>query len=140
MKLVISDAISIPESELEFTYSRSSGPGGQNVNKVNTKAQLRWNVAATSALPDLVRARFLSKYATRISKDGVLLIQSSKFRDQKSNHAACVEKLTALVEAVLTPPKKRRRTKPSKAAVETRLQQKQRKGAKKKLRRSPTDH
>jgi ribosome-associated protein len=131
---------SIPPAELEFTFVRSSGPGGQNVNKVNTKAVLRWSVKQSSSLPAPVRQRFLTRYARRITATGDVVITSQKFRDQGRNAADCTMKLQSLVDAVWAEPVKRKATKPSRGAVVRRQESKRRQSQKKQSRRhSPRD-
>ena len=122
--LVISSRITIPGDELKLTFVRSSGPGGQNVNKVNTKVLLRWDVTRTASLPEGVHQRFLERFARRISADGRVQISSQRFRDQAKNINDCLEKLRLMVVEVLVPPKPRRATRPGRSAVERRLQQK----------------
>ena len=122
--LEITPHLAIPDDELEMTFSRSSGPGGQNVNKVSSKATLRWNVRQSSSLPQDVRERFLKKYGQRLTKDGDLLIYSQEFRDQPKNIEACRAKLRAMIQGVLRPPKKRRPTKPTKGSKIRRLKEK----------------
>ena len=129
--------IEIPDNELEFSFARSGGPGGQNVNKVNTKAVLRWSVAASPRITEDVRARFMAKYSTKITAEGELLISSQKYRDQLRNIGDCRDKLRSMLAAVLTPRKKRRPTKPSAAAVEKRKTNKKQTSMKKQARRSP---
>lgn len=124
----------VPPRELTITFTRSSGAGGQNVNKVNTKAVLRWPVLASRAIPPDVRARFAERFATRITTDGELLLSSDRHRDQGRNVADCLAKLDAMLEAVATPPRPRRKTRPSRGSVERRLEQKRAQSDKKKLR------
>jgi ribosome-associated protein len=119
--LHITSRIVIPDEELGFSFARSSGPGGQNVNKVNSKATLRWNPTTSPALPDDVRARFVKLYASRITNEGEILITSQQSRDQPKNIAICLEKLRAMIAGVLTAPKKRRPTKPTKGSKQRRL-------------------
>ena len=111
--LFITNEIRIPLYELTFTYARSSGPGGQNVNKVNSKAVLHWNIAASPSLPLGPKSRFLAVFQTRISTDGMLVLSSDKFRDQTRNREDCLQKLTEMLRSVATPPKPRKKTKPS---------------------------
>jgi ribosome-associated protein len=119
--LQITSRIVIPDEELGFSFARSSGPGGQNVNKVNSKATLRWNPTISAALPDDVRSRFLKLYASRLTNDGEILITSQESRDQPKNIAICLEKLRGMIQQVLTAPKKRRPTKPTKGSKQRRL-------------------
>lgn len=135
--LVIDSQIRIPPEDMRLTASRSSGPGGQNVNKVNTKVTLHWQVESSTQLPADVRARFLVKYAHRINADGELVLYSQRFRDQARNREDCLEKLRQLILSVRTPPKRRRKTRPTRASRERRLREKQHKGDKKRLRKPP---
>ena len=106
----------VPADKLQFTFTTSSGAGGQNVNKVNTKATLKWDVVASPSLPEDVRRRFLQKYSRRISKVGTLVLVSQRFRDQGRNVADCLEKLRHLLAEVAVAPTPRKKTKPSRAA------------------------
>jgi ribosome-associated protein len=133
--LVVNSWLKIPLREFEFTFARSSGPGGQNVNKVNTKATLRWPVAASPSLPDDVRDRLMARYRRRITSSGDLLITSQRFRDAGRNVADCIEKLRALLAEVASPPRKRKPTKPTRGSVRRRLEQKRKQSQKKQLRR-----
>ncbi|MGE0172588.1 MAG: alternative ribosome rescue aminoacyl-tRNA hydrolase ArfB [Oligoflexales bacterium] len=124
----------IPEEEFELSFSRSSGAGGQNVNKVNTKATLEWDIDATNSLPRSVIDRFRNKFANKILENGKVVIRSQKFREQARNIADCIEKLHEMIDEVAVPPKVRRPTKPKKSAVEKRLQSKRMQSEKKKMR------
>jgi ribosome-associated protein len=124
MDLLVSPRVIVPDSELQMSFARSSGPGGQNVNKVESKAILRWNVRTTECLPADVRERFLAKYNSRLTKDGDLLLASQEFRDQPRNIEACRERLVAMIRVVLQAPKKRRATKPTKGSKVRRLNDK----------------
>jgi ribosome-associated protein len=132
--LVINSQIVIPASELMVSFARSAGPGGQNVNKVNSKAVLRWNVQATNSLRPEVKARFAASFATRITQSGEIVIASDKYRDQARNIADCYEKLRQLIQASLVTPKKRRRTRPSRSSVEDRLANKRQRSQQKQIR------
>jgi ribosome-associated protein len=132
--LVVNSRITIPDDELRFSYVRSSGPGGQNVNKVNSKAVLRWSVAANTSVPEDVRGRFVAKYQARLTVDGEIIVTSDRYRDQGRNTDDCREKLRELLLAVAVPPKKRRPTKPTKGARERRLKSKSEQSAKKQSR------
>ncbi len=128
--------ISIPRDELRFTYVRSSGPGGQNVNKTATKAVMRWDVAGTPSLPDDVRERFQAKYANRLTAGGELILTSQRYRDQARNTEDCIEKLKAMIQEVAEPPVQRKKRKPSRAAARRRLEEKRRISEKKQSRRA----
>lgn len=138
-QLAVSSRLSIPLAEFEFTYARSSGPGGQNVNKVASKALLRWNVASSTSLPVDVRARFVRKYGSRLTTEGDLLITGQRYRDQPRNVADCLEKLRAMLASVLEAPKPRKRTRPGKAAIQRRLTTKRQQSQKKEGRRHRGD-
>lgn len=135
--LNVNEKISIRLTEFKFSYARSPGPGGQNVNKVNSKVILKWSLEKSSALPESVKNRFRNTYANRISQDGVFLISSHRYRDQGRNVADCLSKLRELILIVAVEPKKRKKKKVSKAAKLRRLEGKRRKSATKKSRRSP---
>ena len=135
--LTISPRLRIPLAEFEFSFVRSSGPGGQNVNKVNSKAVLRWQALASPSLPEDVRARLAARYRARITASGELLVTSQRYRDQARNANDCLEKVRELLAAIATAPKKRRPTRPSRGAKERRLESKRVAGRKKELRRRP---
>jgi ribosome-associated protein len=133
--LVITPQLSIPLREIEFSYARSGGPGGQNVNKVNSKATLRWNATTSSALPEEIRQRLIVRYSKRLTVEGELIVTSQRFRDAGRNTADCLEKLRELVLAVTVVPKTRRPTKPSRGAKRRRLEDKRRQSTRKSDRR-----
>ena len=133
--LIVDDKLQIPLTELSFTFSRSGGPGGQNVNKVASKATLRFSVAKSPSLPLAVRQRFEQRYASRLTVAGEILITSQRYRDQGRNIADCLEKLRQMLAQVVRPPKARRPTKPSKASRQRRLPGKRKHSEKKTQRR-----
>ncbi|HVU85921.1 MAG TPA: alternative ribosome rescue aminoacyl-tRNA hydrolase ArfB [Pirellulales bacterium] len=135
--LIVNSRLQIPVSEFEFTYARSSGPGGQNVNKVNSKALLRWSVARSPSLPPEVRERFLRRFASRLTTEGDLLISSQRYRDQGRNVDDCLEKLRVMVAEVAVRPVTRKKTRPTRASSEKRLEKKREAASKKQLRRRP---
>jgi ribosome-associated protein len=135
--LKINERIAIPPNELTWEFARSGGPGGQNVNKVNSKAVLRWTPATSPSLTEPVRARLLKAVAARLTGDGELIITSQLTRDQGRNVDDCLEKLREIVLAAATPPKARRPTKPTLGSKVRRIESKTRRSAAKRLRRRP---
>ena len=111
--VIIGTDIRIPISEFEFSYARSSGPGGQNVNKVNSKALLRWNLLQSESLSEEMRNRLLLKLASRLSAEGDLVIVSDRYRDQPRNKEDCIDKFRECILAASQKPKPRKKTKPS---------------------------
>ncbi|MBI2826821.1 MAG: aminoacyl-tRNA hydrolase [Planctomycetia bacterium] len=136
--LIVNSRLRIPQDEIEFSYARSSGPGGQNVNKVSSKAMLRWPVATSASLPEDVRRRFLERYANRITGGGELVLASQRYRDQKRNVADCLDRLKAMLLTVATAPVPRKRTRPTRASGERRLEKKRGTSRKKQARRRPS--
>ena len=129
----------IPDGELAWSYARSGGPGGQNVNKVASKAVLRWYLAANATLPDEVKARLRTQQKGRITTAGQLVLTSERFRDQERNRRDCLEKLRQMVLQAAVRPRPRRPTKPSRGSKEARLRTKRHRSAVKKTRRQPGD-
>lgn len=135
--LVINQSLTIPDDELVFTYSRSSGPGGQNVNKVNSKATLRWEVVKSPSLPKEVKTRFCQQQAHRMNQQGQLVISSQRNREQLRNSRDCLEKLRAMIVEALRPPKTRKATRIPRGVNQKRLTNKKQRSQKKQSRRSP---
>ena len=133
--LEINDQVRIPDDEFSWSFVRSGGPGGQNVNKVASKAVLRWNALGSPSVPDDIKARLHQQQRRRITGDGDLLITSQRYRDQERNRLDCLEKLAQLLRAAVAIPKARRKTKPSRGAKERRLTAKKRRSAVKASRR-----
>ncbi len=135
----IAPHIVIDESELEFAFIRASGPGGQNVNKVATAAQLRFDVDNSPSLPDAVKKRLRKIAGKRLSKEGILIITAKARRNQDRNRRDALRRLAILLEQAAQPPKKRRKTKPSAAAKRRRLEAKRRHSQKKASRKMPAN-
>ncbi len=131
---VVAGRVRIPRAEFTFTFARSGAAGGQNVNKVNSKAVLRWNVTGSPTLPADVKARFLTTWATRITKEGDLVMASDEHRDQPRNVEACLARVASMITAVLTAPRKRHATRPTFGSVKRRLQDKEQHSARKRTR------
>ncbi|MBD3347823.1 MAG: aminoacyl-tRNA hydrolase [Candidatus Eisenbacteria bacterium] len=128
--------ILIDESELAEDFIRSSGPGGQNVNKVASAVQLRFDVASSPSLPEDVRRRLTRIAGNRMTKDGVLVIEAKRYRTQERNRKDARERLAALVRRAAVRPRKRRRTRPTRASRERRIKEKKQRGQRKRQRRS----
>ena len=135
----ITNSISIDEGELKFSFSRASGPGGQNVNKVSTAAQLRWNVKRSPSLPEDVKERLAKLSGARMTKRGVLVINAQRYRSQEKNREDALVRLVALVKRAVVEPKKRRRTKPSKESKKRRLADKRHRSEAKRRRKKVSD-
>jgi ribosome-associated protein len=121
MIIEITPSIHLDDAELEFTFIRSPGPGGQNVNKVASAVQLRFNVRYSASLPDDVRARMLVSMGARLTLNGDLLIKASRYRTQERNKQDAIDRLREMIVRVATPPKKRRATKPTFSSKQRRL-------------------
>jgi ribosome-associated protein len=134
--LAINENVTIPDAELHWSFARAGGPGGQNVNKVASKAQLRWSMAQSEVVGVLVKRRIIKQHPSMVTTEGDLLITSQEFRDQERNRQRCCEKLTDIVSVALIPPKPRLKTKPSKASKARRLAGKKQQ-AERKARRKP---
>lgn len=133
--LIVSPNLIIPAEEFELSFSRSSGKGGQNVNKVSTKALLKWNFKDSNAMPQAMKTRFRNHFGTRINLLGEVVIQSDRYRSQLQNENDCFDKLLEMIKVVEFPPKARRKTKPSKAQKKKRLDSKRKNSEKKSERR-----
>jgi ribosome-associated protein len=127
--------IHVEESELEFSFARSGGPGGQHVNKTSSKVILHWNPAESPGVPEPVRQRFIKQYRTRITEAGVLVLDCDETRSQHRNRELVVERLKAMLEAVAKPPKRRIPTKPGKSVKRRRRQSREKHSQKKQMRK-----
>ncbi len=135
--LTVTDTLAIPLDEFRFEFARAGGPGGQNVNKVNSKALLRWRPAESPSLPTAVRDRLLGALASRLTTEGELLVTSQRTRDQGRNVADCLEKVREMILAAARPPKPRRPSRPTLGSKIRRVEAKLRRSTTKQLRRKP---
>lgn len=129
-------SVFVPESELRWRFSRSSGPGGQGVNTTDSRVELVWDLATSPALPEPVRLRAIEQLAGRLV-DGTIVIAASEYRSQLRNRAAARARLASLLSAAIQPPARRRRTRPTRASVRRRVDGKKRNSQTKQLRRRP---
>ena len=136
----ITPSLAIDENEIQLDFIRSSGPGGQNVNKVASGVQLRFNVDTSTTLPEEVKQRLHSIARHRITEEGVLIIEAKRFRTQEQNREDAIARLAALLYQATQKPKPRRKTKPTLASQAERIEEKKRRGAIKRARQAkPTD-
>lgn len=136
-RIKVTATIFIDDNELEEAFVRSPGPGGQNVNKVATAVQLRFDVRHSPSLPDDVRERLEKLAGSRLTEGGELIIEAHRYRTRERNRSDARERLVALIQRAAIPPPKRKKTGPSKAAKARRLEAKKHQSEKKKQRRTP---
>lgn len=138
--LVVNERIQIPDEEIEFTYARSSGPGGQNVNKVASKAQMRWKLPQSSVvLPFGTVERMRASFPSRFTTEGEVILQSQSFRDQERNRGDCLEKLAEMIRDCLQAPRARKKTKPTYGSQLRRMEEKKRQSVRKQNRKTGGD-
>ncbi|MBK9926409.1 MAG: aminoacyl-tRNA hydrolase [Anaerolineales bacterium] len=134
--LKITESVHLDEHELQFDYIRASGPGGQNVNKVATAVQLRFDIPNSPSLASDIKGRLLRLAGNRVNADGILLIEAKRFRTQEQNREDATQRLVELLQKASIKPKKRLKTKPTKTSKEERLKEKKQRGAIKKTRQN----
>ena len=139
MLIPINCHLFLDDSEIEESFVRASGPGGQNVNKVSSAVQLRFDLSGSRSLPEEVRERLARLAGRRLTREGVIVIIAQRYRTQERNRQDALDRLIALVRRAAEPPTPRRPTKPSRAAKERRLQAKAKRSAIKELRRAEPD-
>jgi ribosome-associated protein len=137
--LEINERLSIPAAEFQWTFVRAGGPGGQNVNKVASKAVLRWNVAGSPSVPEDVKARLLAHHRKQTTTEGEMVLSSQRFRDQERNRQDCLDKLSAWIRQAAMPPRPRRPTKPTRGSRQRRLEEKKHRGQIKAARRQKNE-
>ncbi|MBA4420829.1 MAG: aminoacyl-tRNA hydrolase [Anaerolinea sp.] len=137
--VMVNDSIRIPDNEITFSFIQSSGPGGQNVNKVATAAQLHFNILLSSAMDEHVKSRLIKLAGKRVSSEGVLIIEAKRYRSQEKNRLDAINRLVMLVTQAFIEPRPRKKTRPSLTASAARVNHKRERGKQKKIRRYNAD-
>ncbi len=132
--IYINSTVQLNDDELEFSFVRSPGPGGQNVNKVSTAVELRFNLKDSPSIPPDIKQRLSRLVGKRLTSDGVLLIEARQYRSQEHNRQAAIDRLVKLIQQASLPPKPRHRTRPTRASIKRRLETKRKHGETKRLR------
>jgi ribosome-associated protein len=133
--VAVTPSIILREDEIQLDFIRASGPGGQNVNKVATAVQLRFDVRRSPSLPEEVRARLEKLAGSRLTQEGVLMIEAKRYRTQEQNRLDAIKRLVTLIQKAVEEPKPRQKTRPSRAAKQARVEEKKKRGEVKKTRR-----
>jgi len=137
--IAITPSLALDESEIQFEFVRAAGPGGQNVNKVSTAVQLRFDVHGSPSLPAEVKARLVKLAGRRVSEDGILVITARRYRSQEQNRADAVQRLVKMIQKAATRPRVRKATRVSQSAKAARVDEKKRRGQVKHRRRRPSE-
>ncbi|HNW14313.1 MAG TPA: alternative ribosome rescue aminoacyl-tRNA hydrolase ArfB [Anaerolineaceae bacterium] len=135
----ITPSLSLDDSEIQFDFIRASGPGGQNVNKIASVAQLRFDIRSTSSLDAEVKERLIKLAGSRVTENGILILEAKRFRTQEQNRADAIARLVSLIQKALEKPRLRRATRPSRASQAARVESKKKRGEIKRSRHSPPE-
>ncbi len=135
----ITPSLSLDDSEIQFDFIRASGPGGQNVNKIASVAQLRFDIRSTSSLDAEVKERLIKLAGSRVTENGILILEAKRFRTQEQNRADAIARLVALIQKALEKPRLRHATRPSRASQVVRVESKKKRGEIKRSRHNPPE-